>query len=102
MARGGARRGAGRKKGSASRSNEEARRKAAQTGETPLDYMLRVMRDDKADGNRRDDMAKAAAPYIHAKLSNIEHGGAGGGPILIARVERTIVDPSAYPQDRDA
>jgi hypothetical protein len=43
--------------------------------------MLRVMRDDSAETSRRDDMAKAAAPYVHAKLASVEHGGEGGGAI---------------------
>ena len=38
------------------------------SGETPLEYMLRVMRDDTADDARRDDMAKGAAPYVHSKM----------------------------------
>ncbi len=46
--------------------------KAGSTGDMPLDYMLRVMRDDTQDKTRRDDMAKAAAPYLHAKLSSVE------------------------------
>jgi hypothetical protein len=37
-------------------------------GETPLDYMLRVMNDKFEDNRRRDDMAKAAASYVHAKF----------------------------------
>jgi hypothetical protein len=44
----------------------------AASGETPLEYMLRVMRDTKADTHRRDEMAKAAAPYIHPRLASIE------------------------------
>lgn len=47
----------------------------AETGETPLAYMLRVMRDDTVEDGRRDDMAKAAAPYAHAKLASVEHKG---------------------------
>ncbi len=35
----------------------------------PLDYMLRVMRDESADPDRRDDMAKTAAPYLHGKIA---------------------------------
>jgi hypothetical protein len=35
---------------------------ASDTGESPKDYMLRVMRDPTADHARRDAMAKAAAP----------------------------------------
>ena len=44
-------------------------------GELPLDYMLKVMRDPEAPENRRDDMAKAAAPFLHAKLQTIQHSG---------------------------
>jgi len=31
--------------------------------------MLAVIRDPNAKENRRDDMARAAAPYLHARLS---------------------------------
>lgn len=41
-------------------------------GESPLDYMLRVMRDPGVEEKRRDDMAKAAAPYLHPKVSTVE------------------------------
>jgi hypothetical protein len=41
-------------------------------GLTPLEYMLAVLRDENADTERRDEMAKAAAPYIHPRLSSIE------------------------------
>ena len=33
----------------------------------PLDYMLAVMNDPKADPVRRDRMAMAAAPYCHRR-----------------------------------
>jgi hypothetical protein len=41
-------------------------------GITPLEYMLAVLRDDSIAAERRDDMAKAAAPYIHPRLAAIE------------------------------
>ncbi len=44
-------------------------------GDLPLDYMLRIMRDDKQPAQRRDDMAKAAAPFLHAKLQTVQHSG---------------------------
>ena len=47
----------------------------AASGETPLEYMLRIMRDEAAESTRRDDMAKAAAPYLHPRLSSVEHTG---------------------------
>jgi hypothetical protein len=83
MAKGGKRVGAGRPKGSLTRVSAAQREAAAQGGETPLDYMLRVMRDDMADSNRRDDMAKAAGPYVHAKLAAVEVTGKGGEPLQV-------------------
>jgi hypothetical protein len=62
----------GRKKGSLNKVTSEMKVAIAASGETPLDYMLRVMRDPKADAHRRDDMAKAAAPYIHPRLASLE------------------------------
>ena len=62
----------GRKKGSLNKVSSEMKAAIAASGETPLEYMLRVMRDTKADTHRRDDMAKAAAPYIHPRLASIE------------------------------
>lgn len=83
MPRGGKREGAGRKKGTPNKTNAERQAEIAASGITPLDYMLKVMRDEKADERRRDDMAKAAAPYAHPKLAAIEHGGEAGGPIQV-------------------
>jgi hypothetical protein len=47
----------------------------AASGETPLDYMLRVLRDRTVDHDRRDKMAMAAAPFCHSRLAAIEHSG---------------------------
>jgi len=71
MPSGGARQGAGRKKGSPNKASAEREAKTAETGETPRDYMLRIMRDDTASDARRDDMAKAVAAYTHPKLSAV-------------------------------
>lgn len=85
MAHGGVRSGAGRKKGGANRSNEEARKKAAESGEMPLDYMLRVMRDKATDEKRRDTMAAAAAPYVHARLQSTTVKGPGDDGVILVR-----------------
>jgi hypothetical protein len=42
-----------------------------ETGETPRDYKLRVMRDETVDHARRDAMAKAVAPYCHPQLASV-------------------------------
>ena len=46
MPRGGKRPGAGRKPGTPNRITAELQAAVAASGETPLDYMLRVMRDE--------------------------------------------------------
>lgn len=75
---GGSRPGAGRKKGKPNKvvavrrqANREAVDAAKAAGETPLEYMLNVMRTSD-DDKRRDAMAIAAAPFIHPRLSSIE------------------------------
>lgn len=80
---GGARPGAGRKPGSIRKATAAAQAKAAETGILPLDFMLDRMRDEQAPMDDRMDMAKAAAPYIHAKLSSIEASGPDGGALQI-------------------
>jgi hypothetical protein len=80
---GGKRPGAGRPKGAASRANEQVREEAAATGELPLAYMLRIMRDPSQPVGRRDDMAKAAAPFCHSRLSSVEHSGEISRPTVI-------------------
>jgi hypothetical protein len=63
---------AGRPKGSKNKRTLELQEAVAASGETPLDYMLRVMRDPTVEHDRRDEMAKACAPYLHARLSQVE------------------------------
>lgn len=45
-----------------------AEKKAKLAGMEPLDFMLQVMRDPRTSKKRRDDMAKAAAPFRHPRL----------------------------------
>lgn len=42
------------------------------SGLTPLEYMLTTMRDETKLLALRLDMAKAAAPYVHPRLSAVE------------------------------
>jgi hypothetical protein len=75
---GGARPNAGRKPGGVNRATAEAIEAARQGGVLPLDYLLGIMRDDKADEAKRIDCAKAAAPYLHAKLNAVDHSASDG------------------------
>lgn len=62
----------GRQKGSRNKASVAKAAAVQASGLTPLDYMLALMRDENADPTRRDDMARAAAPYIHPKLASLE------------------------------
>lgn len=86
MPRGGKREGAGRKAGSVTRRSREAAERAVESGITPLDYMLTIMRDADALPARRDWAAEKAAPYVHPKLAAVEHSGPDGGPIEVTNL----------------
>ena len=100
--RGGARNGAGRKPGAATKKTRAIADKAAEEGLTPLEVMLDAMTalhrqanalsdgDEAEMGGRKvnrlsllvaaADVAKDAAPYMHPRLQAIEHSGANRGP----------------------
>lgn len=80
MSKGGRRPGAGRKTGAASKKTREIADRAAADGVTPLEFLLKVMRDEAcpegadpaqkmAFHSLRFEAAKAAAPYLHPRLS---------------------------------
>lgn len=99
MARGGAREGAGRPKGSTNARTREIAEKAAAEGIMPLDVMLRAMREH-ADAGRWDEAAKiaaSAAPYLHRRLAAIEHSGASGSPIqFVSKAQRDAAVRASY------
>jgi hypothetical protein len=97
MARG--RKTGGRNKGTRNRATEEARAAAKATGALPLDYMLGVMRDPKADHKRRDAMAVAAAPYLHPKLSPVEPKPDADPHTPGFKIEVRFVRPNPQPED---
>ena len=68
---GGKRPGAGRPKGAKTKLTEKALEKAGE-GLLPLDYMLKVLRNEEETPANRMDAAKAAAPYVHARLNSVE------------------------------
>ena len=103
MARGGSRAGAGRKAGSANVRTREIADKAAADGITPLEYLLSLLRKPypkDADANTlaqydamKLDAAKAAAPYIHPRLANIDKA-VSIGPLTgnLAAQGRAVLD----------
>ncbi len=97
---GGAIPGAGRKPGGANRINDEARRAALKGGMSPLEYLLKIMRDENQDDARRLDAAKAAAPYVHAKLTAMTLSGEGGGPVeVVTKAQRDAAVAAALRAD---
>lgn len=90
---GGAQPGAGRPKGVKNKRTLEFQKEVAAAGITPLEFMLRRMREPCPEGydlarqvaheERQFEAAKAAAPYVHSKLANIELTGKDGGSILV-------------------
>ncbi len=96
---GGRREGAGRKKGIPNKRSKETAEKVALTGITPLDYMLSVMRKPYprratvaqkiAIDAQRFDAARAAAPYVHSKLSSIEVAGTGRDGAILFQITAT-------------
>jgi len=62
----------GRQKGSRNKNTAKRKAEIAASGLTPLEYMLGVLRDPEIDAHRRDEMAKAVAPYLHARLASAE------------------------------
>ena len=95
MPRGGKRTGAGRPRGAVNKATAEAKAAVEASGETPLEYMIRVMRDPKANARRRDAMAAAAAPYVHHRLSSTEHSGPGDGPVQVVIQTGFVYDDAA-------
>lgn len=102
--KGGARIGAGRKEGSLTKRSREIAEIAAARGITPLEVMMKAMHElleeaskcDRDQGVKDQDfmmenrikllnmaatVAKHAAPYMHPRLSAIEHTGKDGAPL---------------------
>lgn len=82
MQNGGRREGAGRPKGSGNRAIAAAlREEILAGGESPLEFLMGLMWNDQEEKAVRIDAAKAAAPYLHAKLANIAVGGDAENPL---------------------
>lgn len=64
---GGARPGAGRKRGALQKLTAEAERRVQWTGQTPAEFFQEVMQDSDNPLNVRIDAARAAAVYVHRK-----------------------------------
>jgi hypothetical protein len=82
--KGGKRPGAGRKKGIPNKRTAEVQKAVEASGVTPLEFMLNLMRRETAHEDPKVEIArealafeaaKAAAPYVHARLASVELKG---------------------------
>lgn len=78
MPKGGKRVGAGRPKGSRNTKTKKQIEAVVKGGITPLDYMLKTLRDETRSHEERIDAANKAAPYVHPKLASIDHQSSDG------------------------
>ena len=75
-----------RKAGTPNKATSATAAAIAASGPTPLDYMLSVLRDEAREPAIRLEAAKAAAPYVHPRLSAVAHSGPEGGPIEMSGI----------------
>ena len=61
----------GRTKGTPNKRSAEMIAAAKKKGVTPLEYLLDIMHDTTKEDFIRFEAAKAAAPFLHAKLTSV-------------------------------
>jgi hypothetical protein len=85
---GGKRPGSGRKLGKSllNMKSRKVAELAAETGKTPLEYVLSVMNDEKADLRRRDWAAEVSMGYVHPRLANVAVAAPGNSTMIIGSV----------------
>tara|TARA_R110000851_G_scaffold269147_1_gene421812 strand:+ start:1172 stop:1453 length:282 start_codon:yes stop_codon:yes gene_type:complete len=63
----------GRPKGSYSKASKAQVARLTEAGKlSPLDYLASIYQDESEDIRLRVEAAKAAAPYVHARLASTE------------------------------
>ena len=96
----------GRKKGTLNKTTKKRRaltEKLVKGGDTPLEVILAMMRGKRDFDANLLAAAVAAAPYVHPKLSAIEHTGDVGGPfqhesITNEEIEKEVAERFAAPE----
>jgi hypothetical protein len=113
---GGARPGSGRKPGTKNSATiakeallEEVIARAIQDETTPLEVMLTIMRDPASPAAMKFEAAKAAAPYVHPRLSQVDSRVTRVNDVSELTVEqidrllaeRLVAGEAAHPQSQD-
>lgn len=81
----------GRQKGTPNKASAKKAAAIAKTGVTPLDFLLKVMRNTKLPMEERLMAAKSAAPYVHPKLQSIVHQNPDGSNLVPDALDGTEV-----------
>lgn len=68
----GAPKSGGRKPGTPNKRTAETQKMIEESGLTPLEFMLSIMRNEENEPAQRLAAANMAAPYVHARLSSVE------------------------------
>ncbi len=71
----------GRRRGTRNRASARREAEVRESGVTPLEYMLAVLRDETADIEDRKWAAEAAAPYVHPKMLPVAARRDDGKPV---------------------
>lgn len=69
---GGTRNGSGRPMGSLTKRNREIASEALLSGQTPLEFMLSIMRNEDAEPKDRQKAAESCAPFLHPRISTLD------------------------------
>lgn len=77
----------GRQKGTPNKITAQREAEVAASGLTPLQYMLDMLRDERAESDDRRWAATTAAPYVHPKLAATAITGGDGGAIEVEVVD---------------
>jgi hypothetical protein len=79
---------------------KHVRERAREVTDEAIDALVAVMRDKKATPAARIAAANALLDRGWGKAtSTTELTGPNGGPVLIQKIERTVVDPNPQPPD---
>lgn len=63
-----------------------------QTPEQQFKTLLAQVKKTAGFRQLAQECARDAAPFMHPKLSAVEHTGKDGGPVKLERIERIIID----------
>ena len=80
----------GRKRGTPNKAPARKAAEIAESGLTPLEYLLQVLRDERKATDERLEAARSAAPYAHPRLSAVQLTGKDGDAIEVKDTSASV------------